>query len=48
MKFRFTYYAQYRLYTKTYSIEEIKQTILKPDLENRLSDGKIVSDKSIR
>jgi 3-phosphoglycerate kinase len=46
MKFRFTYHAQYRLYIKTYSIEEIKRTILKPDFESRLSDGKIVSDKT--
>jgi hypothetical protein len=45
MKFRFTHHAQYRLYTRIYSIQDIKHTILKPDFENRLQDGKIVSNK---
>jgi hypothetical protein len=47
MDFRFTNHAQYNMYTREYSIDEMRQTILKPDFEHRLSDGRIVSDKKI-
>jgi hypothetical protein len=46
MDIKFTNHAQYNMYTREYSIEEMKQTILKPDFEHRLSDGRIVSNEN--
>ncbi len=44
MKLKFTDHAQYRLYKRNFSTEQMKQTILFPDF-TRVSYGKIVSSK---
>lgn len=42
---RFSYHAQYRLHTRKFSVEKMKQTILHPDFTEYCDDGKIVSVK---
>jgi hypothetical protein len=48
MKLKFTYHAQFHLsYDRGHPTDNIKQTILYPDFENLLSDGRIVSEKKV-
>lgn len=45
MEIKFTNHAQYRYHTRTFSIEQMKQTILYPDFTRYDNNGKIVSEK---
>ncbi len=45
MELHFTHHAQYRLHTRNFSIERMKETIRSPDFTELSKDGKIVSIK---
>lgn len=45
MELHFTHHAQYRLHTRNFSIEKMKETIRNPDFTELCKDGKIVSIK---
>ncbi len=45
MNIKFTHHAQFRLYERNFTVEQMKQAILNPDIARSTSDGKIVSKR---
>lgn len=48
MHIKFTHHAQYRLYQRSFSTEDMKLVINHPDFTRLSSDGKIVSEKTLK
>ena len=46
MHIQFTNHAQYRLYSRNFSINQMKETILRPDYSRLVLNGRIVSEKT--